>query len=86
MGQRELSTPPSPLPLYVELKADGRFSDFIFGQKARAWFEKIDLRVKGPGWVTASGRDSDSNPSYYLFNNWYAPPHSPKTTLECTSE
>ena len=47
-----------------------RGSDFVFGLTAGAWFERIDLRVKGPGWVTASGRDSDANPSYYVFNNW----------------
>lgn len=45
-------------------------TDFIFGQQARAWFERCDLRglARQTGVVTANGRDSDSNPSYYAFN------------------
>lgn len=47
-------------------------TDFIFGQRARAWFEQCDIRVSTPqgvGYVTANGRDSDTNPSYYVINN-----------------
>ncbi|KAH6682134.1 pectinesterase [Plectosphaerella plurivora] len=46
-------------------------TDFIFGQQASAWFEKCDIRVlaASQGWVTANGRDSSSNPSYYVFNS-----------------
>ncbi|KAF5020689.1 hypothetical protein F66182_7287 [Fusarium sp. NRRL 66182] len=46
-------------------------TDFIFGQTAAAWFEKVDLRVvsSSVGYITANGRDSSSNPSYYVFNN-----------------
>ncbi|KAM0371270.1 hypothetical protein ACHAPK_005490, partial [Fusarium culmorum] len=46
-------------------------TDFIFGQRASAWFEKNDLRVVSAsvGYITANGRDSDSNPSNYVFNN-----------------
>ncbi|KAJ8126474.1 hypothetical protein O1611_g7162 [Lasiodiplodia mahajangana] len=45
-------------------------TDFIFGQKAQAWFEDCDIRVRNGGYyITANGRDSSSNPSYYLFNN-----------------
>ncbi|KAH7234895.1 family 8 carbohydrate esterase [Fusarium redolens] len=46
-------------------------TDFIFGQTASAWFENIDLRVVAAsvGYITANGRDSDSNMSYYVFNN-----------------
>ncbi|KAH7028179.1 pectinesterase [Microdochium trichocladiopsis] len=45
-------------------------TDFIFGQQARAWFERCDLRglARQTGIVTANGRDGDSNPSYYAFN------------------
>ncbi|ORY55291.1 family 8 carbohydrate esterase [Pseudomassariella vexata] len=44
-------------------------TDFIFGQQAAAWFEACDIRVrKGGYYITANGRDSSSNPSYYLFN------------------
>lgn len=47
-------------------------TDFIFGQRARAWFDQCDIGVatpQGVGYVTANGRDSDSNPSYYVINN-----------------
>ncbi|KAF9693948.1 hypothetical protein EKO04_007864 [Ascochyta lentis] len=45
-------------------------TDFVFGQKAIAWFEAVDIRVLTAkvGYVTANGRNSDSNPSYYVFN------------------
>ncbi|KAK4219875.1 pectin lyase fold/virulence factor [Rhypophila decipiens] len=46
-------------------------TDFVFGQRAVAWFEKVDLRGLGAslGYVTASGRDSSTNPNYYVFNS-----------------
>ncbi|KAH7184815.1 pectin lyase fold/virulence factor [Fusarium flagelliforme] len=46
-------------------------TDFIFGQRASVWFEKTDLRVVSAsvGYITANGRDSDSNMSNYVFNN-----------------
>ncbi|KAM7199422.1 pectinesterase [Rhypophila sp. PSN 637] len=46
-------------------------TDFVFGQRAVAWFEKVDLRVLAAnlGYVTASGRDSSTNPNYYVFNS-----------------
>ncbi|KFA71458.1 hypothetical protein S40288_08006 [Stachybotrys chartarum IBT 40288] len=44
-------------------------TDFVFGQRAQAWFEQVDLRVRNGGqYITANGRDSSSNPSYYVFN------------------
>jgi pectin methylesterase-like acyl-CoA thioesterase len=43
--------------------------DFIFGQTATAWFEKVDIRTIATGWVTASGRDAASNPSWYVISN-----------------
>jgi pectinesterase len=27
-------------------------TDFIFGQHAQSWFEKCDIRVTAPGWIT----------------------------------
>lgn len=27
-------------------------TDFIFGQKAQSWFENVDIRVIGPGFIT----------------------------------
>jgi pectinesterase len=45
-------------------------TDFIFGQKAKAWFDGVDIRVLAAslGYITASGRDSSSNPNYYVIN------------------
>ncbi|KAK7454400.1 pectinesterase [Colletotrichum acutatum] len=43
-------------------------TDFIFGQKAIAWFEACTLAISGKGYITASGRDSSSNPSWYVIN------------------
>ncbi|KAG4034246.1 hypothetical protein MFRU_003g02190 [Monilinia fructicola] len=43
--------------------------DFIFGEKALAWFEKNDIRTISNGAITASGRASDSVDSWYVINN-----------------
>lgn len=45
-------------------------TDFIFGQQAKAWFDGVDIRVlaASTGYITANGRDSASNPSYYVIN------------------
>lgn len=44
-------------------------TDFIYGQRAQVWFEQCDIRVLNGGtYITANGRDSSTNPSYYLFN------------------
>ncbi|QSZ37098.1 hypothetical protein DSL72_009190 [Monilinia vaccinii-corymbosi] len=43
--------------------------DFIFGQTPLAWFEKNDIRTIAPGSITASGRASSSNPSWFVINN-----------------
>ncbi|KAF2712203.1 carbohydrate esterase family 8 protein [Pleomassaria siparia CBS 279.74] len=45
-------------------------TDFIFGQTATAWFDGVDIRVLATtvGYITANGRDSSSNPSYYVIN------------------
>ncbi|KAL2127230.1 hypothetical protein VTI74DRAFT_11066 [Chaetomium olivicolor] len=42
--------------------------DFIFGQSALAWLEGIDIRTIATGCVTASGRNSESNPSWYVIS------------------
>lgn len=44
-------------------------TDFIFGQNAIAWIDSSDIRVNGVGFITASGRASDDNVSYYVINN-----------------
>ncbi|RHZ57767.1 hypothetical protein CDV55_104717 [Aspergillus turcosus] len=42
--------------------------DFIFGQTALAWLEGIDIRTIAKGCITASGRNSASNPSWYVIS------------------
>jgi pectinesterase len=45
--------------------------DFIFGQHATAWFDSCDIKVvSGPseGTITANGRSSSSDPSYYVIH------------------
>ncbi|KAK3955601.1 pectin lyase fold/virulence factor [Pseudoneurospora amorphoporcata] len=55
--------------LYARTLIQGA-TDFIFGQRAPAWFEKCDVKVvtASVGYITASGRDSSSNPNNYVFN------------------
>jgi pectinesterase len=44
--------------------------DFIFGQHARAWITKSDIRVlAGGGCITANGRASASDTSYYVLDH-----------------
>jgi len=43
--------------------------DFIFGQTATAWFEKVDIRTIATGYITASGRSTAANPSWYVISN-----------------
>lgn len=42
--------------------------DFIFGLRASAWFDKVDIETVGPGFITANGRDGLNNTSIYVFN------------------
>lgn len=42
--------------------------DFIFGLRASAWFEKVDIETIGTGYITANGRDAANNTSIYVFN------------------
>ncbi|KAH6887403.1 family 8 carbohydrate esterase [Thelonectria olida] len=53
--------------VYVNSKIEGA-TDFIFGQLARSWFEKCDIRVLSAsvGYVTANGNDGGN--SEYVFN------------------
>ncbi|KAF2877537.1 pectin methylesterase [Massariosphaeria phaeospora] len=56
--------------VYAKCYIEGA-TDFIFGQTATAWFDGADIRVLAAslGYITANGRDSNSNPSYYVINN-----------------
>ncbi|KAF5391166.1 hypothetical protein D9757_003100 [Collybiopsis confluens] len=42
--------------------------DFIFGSHGLAYFGGNVIAVKAPGYITANGRDSDSDPGSYVFN------------------
>jgi pectinesterase len=42
--------------------------DFIFGLRAIAWFDKVDIEAIGPGYITANGREAENNTSIYVFN------------------
>ncbi|RYP46564.1 hypothetical protein DL768_007246 [Monosporascus sp. mg162] len=46
-------------------------TDFVFGHDAASWFEACDIRVveKSIGYITANGREDNSSPSFYVFNN-----------------
>ncbi|CAI5708366.1 unnamed protein product [Peronospora effusa] len=41
--------------------------DFIFGN-ARAWFESCDIESVGPGYITANGRVSKDDESFFVLN------------------
>ncbi|KAF5017800.1 hypothetical protein F66182_10240, partial [Fusarium sp. NRRL 66182] len=43
-------------------------TDFIFGQEGIAWFESCTIGITGKGYITASGRDSEDSPSWYVIN------------------
>ena len=43
--------------------------DFIFGLRAAAWFDKVDIETVGTGYITANGRDAANNTSFYVFNH-----------------
>ncbi|KAF2684544.1 carbohydrate esterase family 8 protein [Lentithecium fluviatile CBS 122367] len=55
--------------VYAKCYIEGA-TDFIFGQKATAWFDGVTIGVlaASSGYITANGRDSSSNPSYYVIN------------------
>ncbi|KAF2437972.1 carbohydrate esterase family 8 protein [Karstenula rhodostoma CBS 690.94] len=54
--------------VYAKCYIEGA-TDFIFGMMAAAWFDGVDIRVlAGGSYITANGRDSSSNPSYYVIN------------------
>jgi pectinesterase len=54
--------------LYAQSYINGAV-DFIFGSTAMAWFESCDIETVGKGCITANGRNSEENPSYYVFND-----------------
>jgi len=55
--------------VYAKCYIEGA-TDFIFGQQAAAWFDGVTIGVlaASTGYITANGRDSATNPSYYVIN------------------
>ncbi|KAL9109047.1 MAG: hypothetical protein Q9227_006287 [Pyrenula ochraceoflavens] len=55
--------------LYAKCLIQGA-TDFIFGQHASAWFDACDIRVvsNSIGYITASGRPSSTDTSYYVIH------------------
>ncbi|KAK6537952.1 hypothetical protein TWF694_010847 [Orbilia ellipsospora] len=53
--------------IYAKSYVNGA-TDFIFGLRAAAWFENIDIETIGTGYITANGRDAANNTSFYVFN------------------
>lgn len=54
--------------LYASCYIEGAV-DFIFGQTARIWVAGRTIASIGAGAITANGRDSDDNVSYYVFDS-----------------
>ncbi|KAL3424145.1 pectinesterase [Phlyctema vagabunda] len=53
--------------LYAKSYIQGA-TDFIFGQHGLAWIDGSDIRINGNGYITASGRASSSDTSWYVIN------------------
>ena len=55
--------------IYAKSYVEGA-TDFIFGQHATAWFDGVDIGLvaTSKGTITASGRPSSSDPSWYVLN------------------
>ncbi|KAG3102984.1 hypothetical protein PI124_g9176 [Phytophthora idaei] len=54
--------------LYAKSYINGAV-DFVFGQRAMAWFESCDIESIGEGWLTANGNANTTLTSEYVFNN-----------------
>jgi pectinesterase len=54
--------------LFVDSIIEGA-TDFIFGMHGEAWFERCEIHATAPGFITANGRDSASNPSFFVFSH-----------------
>ncbi|GAA5889269.1 hypothetical protein JCM6882_000691 [Rhodosporidiobolus microsporus] len=44
-------------------------TDFIFGQRARSFFDHSTLAIVGMGYIVAPGRDSEDGAGLYVFNS-----------------
>ncbi|KAF1939625.1 pectin lyase-like protein [Clathrospora elynae] len=69
-GYQDTILADSGAQVYAQSYIEGA-TDFIFGQTGQAWFDRVDIRVLAAsvGYITANGRNSSSNPSYYVINN-----------------
>lgn len=53
---------------YSKTYIEGR-TDFVFGHYAVSWFDQCDIGlIGGSGWITANGRPSADDPSFYVFD------------------
>lgn len=67
IGYQDTLLAETGLQLYAKSLIVGAV-DFIFGKNALAWFENVDIRTIATGSITASGRSSATNPSWYVIN------------------
>jgi len=67
-GYQDTVLAQSGAQLYAKSYIEGA-TDFIFGQRAQAWFEQIHIGVlaSSQGYITASGRTSN-DAGYYVIN------------------
>ena len=67
-GYQDMLLAKTGTQLYAKSKIVGAI-DFIFGEEALAWLEHIDILTIAAGCVTASGRNSSDNPSWYVISH-----------------
>jgi len=63
------SGPSSAVPLLNIGRSTQGATDFIFGRRGSAYFGGNTIGVKGAGFVTANGRESDDSGSCVYFSN-----------------
>ncbi|KAH8760555.1 carbohydrate esterase family 8 protein [Diaporthe sp. PMI_573] len=54
--------------IYANCYIEG-MTDFIYGEHARAWIVNSTVAANGYGWITASGRVDDNDPSWYVITD-----------------
>jgi pectinesterase len=54
--------------IYANCYIEG-MTDFIYGEHARAWITNSTIAANGYGWITASGRPDDADPSWYVISD-----------------
>lgn len=54
--------------IYANCYIEG-MTDFIYGEHARAWIVNSTIAANGYGWITASGRVDENDPSWYVITD-----------------